>query len=183
VVARPVKKDYGRVQVIKHIDLDKILSDFARNAVYVGIAADSKGNARSEGDMTNARLGWIHETGAEGVPPRPFLKPTIRQESGMIAKRLGLAMKKAMDGHPATGEKVLEGLALTVPTKVKDYIRDSSHFKPLSPATIAARHELRGTAQHWSEDPTRPGFSVTNAQPLINTAQMLNSIDGFVEKD
>lgn len=179
---RPQKTQAGDLEIIRRLDLPAQLERFKSMTVCVGIAADSDKNTRKGQGIPNYVLGWAHEKGTETIPARPFLRPGIAAQGRMISKRLGIAIREALNGDLKRGESILEGLALTLPSKVRDYMRDSGHFVPLKPETIRNRHRGRGTKRHPSEDPSRPGVSTSNVQPLIDTAQLMRAIDGFVDK-
>lgn len=127
--------------------------------VLIGIPDANAG--RKDGPMTNAALGYIHENGspARNIPARPFLVPGVEEAAPKAIE----AMKKfAAQGltDPAAVDKGLNAAGLIAQASVKNRIRNSVGFAPLSEATLAERK--------------RTGKKGT--KPLIRTGQLMNSL-------
>lgn len=127
--------------------------------VLIGIPDANAG--RKDGPMTNAALGYIHENGspARNIPARPFLIPGVEEAAPKAIE----AMKKfAAQGltDPAAVDKGLNAAGLIAQASVKNRIRNSVGFAPLSEATLAERK--------------RTGKKGT--KPLIRTGQLMNSL-------
>ena len=165
-------------------DVPKAVEKFAKMRALVGIPAGSKGNQRKGADITNARLGWIHEKGSETahIPPRPFLVPGTEEQAPKIAKNLAKAMRHALRDDLDRAEMTLEALAMDVAQGVQEYMEDSSHFMPLNPATVRNRWRKRGVKMpRWAETKEGMIWGALN-RPLIDTAAMQQSIVGVVDK-
>ena len=178
-----------------YVDIPAAVRSFSKVSAYVGIPSDSPGNERGNGEPSNADLAWIHEKGSEaaGIPPRPFLFPGIAEQKRMIDARLVKAMDAALHNRTKLAMTIMETLAIEAANGVQDYLRDSSHFTELKPATIANRWRSRHVKAPVLEE--RPyirdsrGNRIKNprfgegVKPLINSASMLQSIIGIVKKD
>lgn len=89
------------VSMVRHDgELNQALQRLAKTAVYVGIAAGSKGDTRNDGAPSNHLLGFVHENGspANNIPPRPFLVPGLEANREMIVDGLKGAMDCALKG-------------------------------------------------------------------------------------
>jgi hypothetical protein len=139
--------------------LRKGWADLKRLHVVVGIPQQA--GSRDGGDENNAVIGYKQEYGepARGVPPRPFLNPSLDKKKGQIADFLKDRAVGVSTGKE-TAEQCYTAVGLLAQSIVKEYIRESSNFKPLSARTLAAR-KARG---------------VSRTKPLIDTGQLLNSI-------
>lgn len=155
-----IKKDLTQ----KLFDSIKLM---ATKSVYVGIPS---GEDRKDSHETNAQIAFINEFGSDHkhIPARPFLRPSIEKSKVKIIKIFQEGALKALDGEDM--HITLEEAGLYAQSQVKNYIVASQGFVPLSPATIEARRSRR-TAK-----------ATTPSKPLIDTAQMLNSIT-YVIKD
>src|SRR5438270_375725 len=94
--------------------------------------------AGSHGDIGNAALGYIHETGspANNIPARPFLQPAIKDSEAQWSKHLKQAAKDAFDGKsPEQGFNVA---GITAVSAVKNKIAKGIP-PPLKQSTVASR--------------------------------------------
>lgn len=167
--------------------LMKVLKEFERQRVLVGIPAST--TDRSDGKLNNATIGMIMEKGSPGanIPARPWLEPGIESGRERIVKTYETAVRHAYKtgdlsqishSHERAGAEAVDS--------VKRYMRDSGHFAPLKPGTIAARARQRGTRRRKSETKylgliasgMAPGLAqnVAGIRPLINTGQLLGSV-------
>lgn len=133
----------------------KMVSDLGRFKVFVGIP---EGNGRRRDFENNAILGYLHENGspANNLPARPFLKPAIEGCSEKIATLFKDGVKRGM-----AGRTICERVGLYAQAQVKDYIVKGENFAPLSPKTIAQKGSTK---------------------PLIDTAQLLNSVSYVIRE-
>lgn len=109
----------------------------------------------------NATIAASHELGAptRGIPARPFLIPTIQNNSRKYTDLMAQGFRNALaDGTDP--DVVYEKIGLQASSDVKDYIAAGS-FAPLKQKTI-----------------DRKGSS----KPLMDTAEMMNSIGYEVRK-
>lgn len=126
--------------------------------VLIGVPASE---APREGVTNNATIAAVHELGAptRGIPARPFLIPTIQNNSQKYVELMAQGFRNAMaDGTDP--DVVYEKIGLQASSDVKDYIVSGS-FAPLKQKTI-----------------DRKGSS----KPLMDTAEMMNSIGCEVRK-
>lgn len=155
----PLAIENGVIVNLDRLDeMMKTVSDIASTAVLVGIPAEK--NQRRGGDaINNAALGYIAEHGspARNIPARPWLGPPVNRMRDEAVAMLQKAATLRFDGKAAEADQVLHALGLTAQNKVKDNIVSGGDpaFAPNAPATVAAKGSDR---------------------PLVDTAQMLNSV-------
>lgn len=127
--------------------------------VLIGIPGENAG--RKDGPISNAALGYIHENGspARNIPARPFLVPGVQEVAPKAVETLEKFAAKGLE-DPSAVDKGLNAAGLMAQAAVKNRIRNSVGFAPLSEATLAERK--------------RTGKQGT--KPLIRTGQLLNSI-------
>ena len=127
--------------------------------VLVGIPASE--NARDDGPIGNAALGYLHDTGspANNIPARPFMGPGIAEGKSEITRQFRKAGDAAMRGDKAGVLAGLTGAGIAAENAVKKKITEGP-FVPLSEKTIKAR-QRRGR---------------TGIKPLIDTGQLRRSI-------
>ena len=134
------------------------MRQIGKTQVLIGVPASE---APREGVTNNATIAASHELGAptRGIPARPFLIPTIQNNSQKYVELMAQGFRNAMaDGTDP--DVVYEKIGLQASSDVKDYIAAGS-FAPLKQKTI-----------------DRKGSS----KPLIDTAEMMNSIGYEVRK-
>jgi len=112
-----------------------------------------------------ASVALIHEHGAPaaGIPPRPFIRPTIDDESAQWGSILSAGAKKVLAGK-ASAHDVMSAIAMTAAADVQANIA-AVNEPELSAATKANR--------------TRNG---RNYKPLQDTGKMIASVQGIVVK-
>lgn len=134
--------------------------------VAVGVPEKTATLGREIGE-SNAALANIHENGspARNIPPRPFLQVSLEKDKQNLNALLSATSRDFCDGKLSV-DQTYTLIGLHAQNTVKTYLKQSSNFTPLKAATIAARKK-RG---HQGE------------KPLIDTAQLLNSIDFDVRR-
>jgi hypothetical protein len=154
-------------------DLPRLLEAveyMSKTRVAVGVPASEALRKPEPGEPStpanNAMLAYIHENGAPeaGIPPRPFLKPTIQAMQGEISARLRAMAADALRGRREAVYRGFHMLGLKVSTAVKLKI-NTGPFDPLKPSTLE-RRRARGR---------------TGTKPLIDTGQLRNSITYVVK--
>lgn len=151
----------SNVKIIKD-DVNNVITNIEAmmgKRVLIGIPGENAG--RKDGPITNAALGYIHENGspAQNIPARPFLIPGVEEAAPKAIDAMQKFAAQALT-DPAAVEKGLNAAGLIAQSAVKNRIRNSVGFAPLSKKTIAQRvaNNKLGT------------------KPLIRTGQLLNSI-------
>jgi hypothetical protein len=129
--------------------------------VYVGIPGDAN---RKDGKETNAEIAFIQEYGSDHkhIPARPFLRPALAHSKDKIIEIFQTGTIRALSGEDM--HITMEKAGLYAQSQIKNFIVSGEGFKPLSPATIYGR-------QHRRKNP-----ATAPTKPLIDTAQLLNSI-------
>lgn len=130
----------------------KLKALFKKYDLTVGIHVED--NGRNDQGLTNAQVGAFHEFPNSRVPQRPFLRPTFDEKQNDYRKYLSRAYAQIAKrgGDPKTA---LELIGMRVASDVKNRIRDG-----IPPTLKASTVKRKGSST-----------------PLIDTGQMLNSID------
>lgn len=133
--------------------------------VMVGVPDSNAG--REDGPISNASLAYIHDNGAPevNIPKREFLAPGVKNVQGRINEWFRKIGDYALAGRPEAVEKGLYAIGLITQSSIKAKIR-SGPFTPLKDSTLEARRR-RG---------------VKRTKPLIDTTQLLNSINFVIRK-
>jgi hypothetical protein len=160
------------------------LRGLTKSQVLVGIPEDKTDRS---GQITNAALGYIHEFGAPGanIPARPHLIPGVRKSASQYMPHLRKAAEFALAGEPQKMQHSLMRVGIIASSAVRKEIT-TGNFVPLSPMTVARRHEARGTASMRAGEKrymalVRLGMTPQSAQdatgirPLINTGALRNA--------
>lgn len=126
----------------------------ANLAVEITVGIHKEEDARSESDLSNAQIGFIHEFGV-GVPQRSFLRSTLANNKREYRKQLQKIV------NSGSKKKLKKSLALQAEMDVKDTITKGIP-PPLADSTIKKKK---------GQD-----------TPLIDTGQFLESIKGKVIK-
>ncbi len=106
--------------------------------------------------LTVAQLGSIHEYGLGNVPARPFMGPAFLKNRERYFEILVTAYQEALrTNRPENFMRVLKLLGLKMSADIKAFIVSGEGMAPLAPSTIKRKGSTK---------------------PLIDTAQMLNSI-------
>lgn len=113
------------------------------------------------GGLTVAQLGAIHEFGV-GVPERSFLRSTVKRERRNIAKNMGKAAERVIDGSLAP-KKALGLVGEDLVGKIKSAIVDRKIPQDLAESTKKRKERSN----------VRSGFGTA---ALIDTGQLVNSI-------
>lgn len=172
-----------KVVLDRTVEVAKAIELLATTRVMVGVPASEAlrkpDDEERRSPINNAALAYIHENGAPevGIPPRPFLKPALREHKDEITRGLKIAGQLALDGKGA--EKVLKQLkvvGIRAVSAVKMKIR-TGPFVPLKPRTIAARRRRSKGSKY-----RRKATGASDVTPLIDTAQMLNAINFVIRK-
>lgn len=169
---------------IKHTsktkELTSALEKLRRTAIYVGIAADSKKDKRRDSGPSNAVLGYIHEKGspAMNIPARPFLVPGVKEAKASITKGMATAMQAALHDDMREVKTILEQTGLKTVSSVKGYMQ-SARFEPLKPSSIRNRNRSRMTKSKRESEKRMDAASI---KPLINTGQLRDAIDFYIEE-
>jgi hypothetical protein len=175
--------------------LMKKINELTEYDILVGVPDSPKNNRKMDEagkpvTMNNATLAYIHNMGAPeaNIPARPFLFEGIKENQAVLTKSLQKIAEAHFDsvGDMSGGSQIrpkLEAVALQAETFVKMKLK-SGPWTPLKDATIAARAR-RGRKGAIAELASRKAGNAPdagNVRPLIDTAQMLNSIVGIVRK-
>ena len=169
----PQNNDGGKVMSDKILKvnkrLDKLLDDLlnSEHDVKIGILSkdfkESKKYYDEDGtidksDKTLGEIAYIHEFGSGNVPERSFLRSTWDSQKRTIDKTIQVLAKINVKREDYRVEKLLESIGVFMVGKVKQTFRNNN-WPPL-------------------EDPTRGGKNKSGgATPLIDTGQLINSID------
>jgi hypothetical protein len=170
------------------------INELVGKEVLIGIPDKTTDRQQEEGQaITNATLGYIHETGSPeaNIPARPFLIPGVEQAEEPALERLKKAAQVSLRGDTKSADKYLNDAGIIASNSVKKVFW-SNNWEPLKPSTVANRHRQRGTKMREAErhylELIGEGMSPADAQatagiqPLVDTAQLRNAITYIVRK-
>jgi len=129
--------------------------------------------------IDNSTLGYIHEFGAPSVniPPRPWLKPGVSESRGQWETYMEQAGRAAFKGDEPLMMKCLHAAGIKAVSGIKNRI--TAGLKPdLAPRTVQMR-----LARHAAQAAAVGASGAADMTPLVDTAQMLNSISYVIRKD
>ena len=169
---------------IKHTSNTKVLTKSLEKlkgmSILVGIASGGKKDKRKDEGPDNSVLGYIHEKGspAMNIPARPFLVPGVSEAKADIAKGMKTAMQAALHDDMREVKVILEQTGLKTVASVKSYMQ-SADFEPLKPSSIRNRNRSRMTKGKRESEAKLDSAGI---KPLINTGQLRDAIDFFIEE-
>jgi hypothetical protein len=162
-------------------ELRRALATLTSQDVLVGIPADK--SARDDDGVTNAQLGYIHETGSplRNIPARPFLEPGIRAAQDKIVEQLKDAATRALDGDAGGVTAALNRAGIVAQNSVRARFVDND-WPPLSEASLnkrppAQRDESGRVLKRGKSRRERGALN-----PLIDTSQLRKSVTYVLRK-
>ena len=160
--------------------------------VLVGVPSDSEqphkgvppiGTERRTGgqQIGNAALAYIHNFGspANNIPQREFMAPGIRNAQTAITNYLGQAGRAMLDGDVDAADRAMNAAGLAAQNSVRAKIQEGP-FVPLADSTVRRRTAKAAHGASLSAADIAAGFK--DITPLVDTAQMRNSISYVVRK-
>ena len=154
-------------------------------------------SARYDAQTPVAGIASVQEFGtvSGGIPPRPFIRPTINDNKSNWIDYLSKNLKGVLNGQRDLSI-VLEGLGFRVAGQIRQKI-STIYEPPLSPITLALRKQrltnpdnpitgktVGATAAAIAEGRTNPGelgdSSGINPKPLIFTNVLLTTVSHAV---
>lgn len=177
---------------MKQLDFSKIRSrlesipdGFANRVAQVGWFE----SAQYDDGTPVAYVATIQENGApaQGIPPRPTIKPTIEKRKAAWVKLMGQGVKSVVAGN-ASAEDVLEGVGLQAAGDIRRTLSEVESPK-LSPTTILLRKWRREgrvitgktvgeAAAAVAADPSL--IAGVNADPLNDTGLLIATLTNTV---
>jgi len=138
-----------------------------------GQGAKNPQEPRDPDTIGNATLGYIHENGSpiNNVPPRPWLRPGVADSQHLWLPYIKRAAEAALRGEDSEMMQNFHRAGMNAVSATK--VRIVAGIQPqLSPRTVAGRQ-----AAH----PSRKAAGAGDMTPLVDTAQMLNSISYVIK--
>ncbi len=172
--------------------LRRVLASLRRRELQVGWFE----SARYDEGTPVAAVAAIQEFGSpsNGIPPRPFMRPTIADNKDDWRDVLETGLRRAVNGQ-GDGRTVLELLGLRIAGQIRSTLSQIRE-PPLSPVTLALRKQklagatinrtrVRATAAAIAEGETGPGqlgdSAGINPKPLVFTGILLGTVTHVVE--
>lgn len=164
--------------------LKKLVDDIKRLAgveVLVGFPEDTTERNDEDQGITNAALGYIHDTGMpeQNIPARPFMLPGITEvKDPLTAKLREVAVAAANGRDPATVEKGLHQVGLIAKLGIQNKINEGIP-PPLADSTLRARaaRGRKGAANELANRAKGEAPGMASAKPLVDTGQMRNAVN------
>jgi hypothetical protein len=171
------------LQAFKTMQAKEVLAGFPQEE------EPREGEDGEESPITNAALGYIHNTGMpeQNIPARPFMVEGIETKKEPISAGMHAAGSAALDGDVAQVDKALLAVALIAKSGIQSKIIDGP-FEPLAESTLKARVRNSGSevakAAQTELDSRAAGNDPNpeNARPLNDTGQMRNAVQGVVRE-
>lgn len=172
-------------------DLLGQLSALTSKEVLVGFPEENADRAKEEGEkgeITNAALAYIHDSGMpeQNIPARPFMIPSIEEAAPRLAASLFRGAQRVLSGKETSAESELNRAGLIAQASMRRKL-NSGIPPPLSDRTLQERAR-RGTKGRsgaqwelaWRAAGAPPSTQL--AKPLIDTGQMRNAINYVIRK-
>lgn len=147
--------------------LPQVMAEIQQKAVRIGWFEEAK----EEDGTPCAYLAAIHEMGspANGIPPRPFVRPTVAEKSANWNKQFSAGIKQAMNGAGSVQE-VMDTIGQLAAGDIRRAISRVTAPALKQPTVDAKRRKMA--------DGKKVG-SLT--KPLVETGTMLNTCTSKVE--
>lgn len=176
------------VVVDKSRDLEASLKMLSELEALVGIPAD-KGERKADPEnpdgepMTNAQLGYIHETGSpkRNIPARPVLAPGIRKARTPITEQLRAAGLAALDGNEGGVRAAYTKAGIIGQNSVRAQFVDGD-LAPLAESTLDKRPKATRDEQGRITKRPKSRRESGAINPLILTGQLRKAITFVVRK-
>lgn len=186
MATKPTGKGSQYIKVVAdHVDeVRAMLELLSRREVLVGFPEDSSAREVSpdeDPDITNAALGYIHNTGMpeQNIPARPFMEPGLEEAKDAITRKLAKTAKRVLkrEGLIAIEQGFTEvGLAaqFALRRKINEGVPP-----PLSEYTLRQRAKKgrKGAQKELDRRAQGEAPSTQFAKPLIATGQLRNAIN------
>lgn len=153
------------------------------NGVFVGIP--QSGDAREDGKLGNADIGYLMENGIpeRNVPARPHLVPGARDAQARITDLLRQGARLAMEGRTEAVMRALNAVGLTAQSSIRARIR-AGIPPPLADSTIRARARRgrKGAKRELARRAAGGAAGTTDVTPLIDTGQYIAAITYVIRR-
>jgi hypothetical protein len=157
------------------------MGKLSKQELLVGVPKEKTARTDEKVSMNNATLAYIHDNGspAQNIPARPFMRPGIEAASGQVAQRFKAAAKQAIHGETGGAKSNLNAAGLIAQSSIKAII-NAGIAPALSDATLRARIRnktaVKGAKMELASRAAGNAPGISDAKPLVATAQMRNSI-------
>lgn len=147
--------------------LQRLIGQFADRELHVGWFPTARYDDKKSTPI--AAVASINEFGVttKNIPPRPFMRPTIKREESKWQKFIGVQSKSVLAGA-TTAKKVLTQLGLSASGEIARSISEI-HSPPLMLSTIQGRETQRAKS-----GAKKPIGNLT--KPLVNFGIMIKSV-------
>ena len=166
----------------RHTLFVQAVAALSRKRVLVGIPLEN--DPRPGSPIGNAAIGYIHKYGspAQGIPPRPHMRPGIQAAQAEINKRLAAAAQAVLEGNQAKAIQHMGQAGQAAVNSIKKTIQAGLQ-PPLQPMTVVnrvtgqARRQRKAARRGMSlMELAREEIADGSVKPLIDTADYINSI-------
>jgi hypothetical protein len=155
-------------------DIARTIRRLSKRRVLVGIPQEN--NPRSDGDIGNAALAYIHNYGSplRNIPARPFMEPGIAAARPEIDKYLRAAAEAALAGNETAMNAALAHAGTVAADRIKLTIQ-AGIPPPLQPESVRRRRTRTPGSSY-----RRKAQTAADVTPLIDTGALLRSITYIV---
>lgn len=172
------------------------LDTLTKQSVFIGIPGEKAGRKDAENGVTNAMLGYVHEYGspAQNIPARPFLEPAAEQIQDQVGSMLAKGAEAMMAGNAAAATKALHAAGQVGVNTARKIMQAGEGYAPLTRGAVRSRLyramgalRQRDNPKAWAKRKkqlldTRSRYTLEGAEPLVDTAQLRNSITYVVRE-
>lgn len=167
---------------------EEALAELLSKEVLAGFPEGEEPRKDEDGNpspITNAALGYIHNTGApeKNIPARPFMVEGVENVGNEIVDRMYDVGVAALDGDSQRVDMGLHAVGLTAKLGIQNKIVDGP-FEPLAESTLKARARLgrQGAQEELDRREAGEDPGVDLARPLNLTGQMRNAVNFVVRQ-
>jgi len=167
-------------------EIQRRLQQLAELDILVGVPGEE--TERDEDDasgLTNAALAYIHDNGApeQNIPQREFMRPGIESVKPEVQRRLVKMARSVVLGGVDKMAQQATAIGLRAKLAIQNAINDGVP-PPLADATLRARARKgrKGAQEELKSRSEGNPAGMALAKPLVDTAQMRNSINYVLRK-
>ena len=136
-------------------------------------------------EITNAALGYIHNTGMPelNIPPRPFMVEGIEDARDAITKGMNAAGIAALDGNSRAVDMALHSVGIAAKLGIQKKINDGP-FEALAESTLKARARRgrKGAQEELDRRDAGEQPGTESARPLVDTGQLRNAVNYVIRE-
>jgi hypothetical protein len=166
-----------RVVIHRTPEILRAIDEMTKTRVMVGIPAAKK-DRKEKTPANNALIGYVHEHGspAKHIPPRPWLRPGVKNAVPSVIRALKVLGKASLAGDKVAVDQGYHAVGLLLQNAVRAKI-SSNIQPPLAASTIRNRRRRSAGSKY-----RRKATTAADTRTLVDTGQLRNAITYIVRK-